>query len=76
MAPPKGFNKVAHRYESFTRVEVTIWHTHRGGQFNDEPRFILEVDGKQHPVLTVGQLQTLKDCRGNDLDLTKPGSLR
>ena len=72
MAAPERFKKIAHRYDQFTKAEVTIWHSRAGGEFGDEVEFVIEVNGKQSPVYSLGEIQSLQDCLKNDLDLSKP----
>ena len=76
MSKPKGYRKVAHRWDQYTKAEVTVWlNPKAGGDFNEEPRFILEVNEKMFPPISLGELQSLQDCLRNDLDLNKPSNL-
>ena len=71
MAAPKGYKKAAHRWDQFTQAEVTVWHKKE----DDESTFIIEINEKLSPSLSLGEVQTLQDALRNDLDLNKPGSL-
>ena len=70
----EGFTKVAHRYDQFTKAQVTVWHKRSGGEFQDEPVFVIEVNDTCSQEYTEGELTSLQDCLRQDLDLKRgPG---
>ena len=69
-----GFTKVASRWDQFTKADVVIWYKRAGGEFGEEPVFVIEVNDQFSPEYTQGELQSLQDCLKQDLDLKRgPG---
>jgi hypothetical protein len=69
---PEHYRKVAHRFDQYTQVEVTIWY----GRDEETSRgtFFIETNDKLAGPYTKLELESTIDCIKMDLDFKNPAS--
>jgi hypothetical protein len=66
---PKEFDKIAHRYDQYTRCEVSVYANKHASPLE----VMIVVDGKASGPYSKGQLESIKDCLNMDVDFKRPG---